>query len=168
MKWFREQMNTEKVSKVVLTKRMTSEPLVLSSPSHGISANLYRIMRCQALGSDKQMEEVKRILEINPLHPLIDEIFKRIKVDPQDKSAEDLAFVLFDVATLQSGFDVADSQALARRVNRILRQSVDIAADAPLLEEDPTEFAVDVAEEETEKAATEEPAAATEEEVAAE
>jgi len=80
------------------------------------------------------------VLEINHLHPLIDELFKRVKVSTEDKVAEDIAWVLFDSANLQSGFDIEDTLAFSKRVNRLLRQGVDIAVDAPLIAEDVTEF----------------------------
>jgi len=151
--FLKELFSAEKLAKVVLTKRRTSEPFILSSPQHGVSANMQRIMKWQALGQERQSDDAKRVLEVNPLHPLVDEVFKRVQVDPADKVAEDIAYVLYDVAALQNGFDVQDAQLLSRRVNRILRQSVDIAADAPMLEEDMNAYAAAVEEEETEKAA---------------
>ena len=94
----------------------------------------------------------KRTVELNRLHPLVDEMFKRVTVDPKDPVAADIALVLYDVAALQNGFDVKDILALSKRVGRMLRSSVDIASDAPLLEDNPTEFDAEIAEEATEKA----------------
>jgi len=64
--------------------------------------------------------------------------------------------VLYDISALQNGFDVKDTLALSKRMNRMLRSSVDIASDAPLLEDDPTEFDAEIAEESTEEAKEEE------------
>lgn len=143
LKWFKDLLG-EMVTKVVLTKRKTSEPIILSSRQHDVTARMASIIRGQALG-DKQGEaqSAKRVMELNQLHPLIDELFKRVKVDEKDKVAEDIALVLFDTANLQNGFDIEDSLAFSRRINRLLRQGVDIAPDAPLLTEDISEFDVE-------------------------
>lgn len=151
-KWFKDIVG-DKVSKVALTKRKTSEPLILSSPQHGVSANMARIMKGQTLGEKNMDGEAKRILEVNHLHPLVDEMFKRVQVDEKDKTAEELARVLYDVAALQGGFDVDDSAALSKRVGRLLRQSVDIAPDAGLVEEDVSEYEANLEEDDTEEPA---------------
>ena len=150
-KWFKSILGT-KVTKVKLTTRKISEALIVASPQHGVSAGMNRIMKGQTLG-DKAGDSVKRVLELNHLHPLVDELFKRVKVDNKDETAEEIGLALFDVAALQGGFEVDDTQAFAKRVGRLVRQSVDIAGDAPLIEEDLSEFEV---EEEAEEEADEE------------
>merc|ERR1712146_809549 len=104
-------MGGEKVTKVQITKRKTKEPLILSSP-HGVSANMARIQKGQTL-QEKSLDggDAKRVLEINHLHPLVDEMYKRIQVDEKDKTAEELGLSLFDVAALQNGFEVDDALA---------------------------------------------------------
>jgi heat shock protein beta len=155
-KWFKDLLG-EKVTKVLLTERRTKEPLILSSPKHGVSAVMARLQKAQTL-SDKSLDagEAKRVLEVNHLHPLVDEIFKRIQVDEKDTTAEELALVLYDVAALQNGFEVNDHLAFGKRVGRLLRQSVDIAPDAGLVEEDISEYTAQIEEEEEEAKETEE------------
>lgn len=46
----------------------------------------------------------KKTLEVNPRHPLVKELLKRVETDKEDKTAKDLARVLFETATLRSGF----------------------------------------------------------------
>ena len=162
-KWFKELLG-EKVTKVSLTDRRTKEPLLVTSPEHGVSANMARIQKGQTL-QEKSLDggEAKRVLGVNHLHPLIDEMFKRIQVDEKDKTAEELALVLFDIASLQNGFEVDDSLAMGKRVGRLLRQSVDIAPDAGLIEEDLSEYTAAIEEEEEEAKETEEAPAADDE-----
>jgi len=147
----------DKVSKVSITKRTTKEPIIVSSPQHGVSANMARIQRGQTL-SERSLDggDAKRVVELNHLHPLINEIFTRIQVDKDDKTAEELALVLYDVACLQNGFEIHDSLAFGKRVGRLLRQSVLIPADAPLVEEDLSEYTQSIEEEEEESKETEE------------
>lgn len=160
-KWFKELLG-EKVTKVSLTKRHTKEPLIVAPPEHGISANFARIQKGQTL-QEKSLDsgEAKRVLEVNHLHPLINEIFTRVQVDEKDKTAEELGLVLFDVGSLQNGFEVDDSLAFGKRVGRLLRASVDIAPDAGLIEEDLSEYTSQIEdEEEKEEVAKEEEAPA--------
>lgn len=155
LKYFKDLLG-EQVTKVVLTKRKTSEPIILSSRQHDVTARMASIIRGQALGDAKQTESqtAKRVMELNHLHPLIDELFKRVKLDDKDKVAEDIALVLFDTANLQNGFDIEDTLAFSRRMNRLLRQGVDIPADAPMLAEDVSEYEVDESEEPEDEDAT--------------
>ena len=141
-KWFKDTLGGA-VQKVMITRRKTTEPVIVSSPQHGTTANMERIMKGQTLGDKNQESEAKRILELNHLHPLIDEIFKCIKTDEKDKVAEDSAWVLFETAALQSNFALADTSLYAKRIGRMLRQGVDIASDAPLIEEDVSEYEVE-------------------------
>ena len=41
---------------------------------------------------------------MNPRHPLVKELLKRVEADKEDKTAKDLARVLFETATLRSGY----------------------------------------------------------------
>lgn len=81
-------------------------------------------------------------------HPLVKELHTRVKTDAEDQTAKDLARVMFETATMRSGFTVKDSADFASRIERMLRLSmgVDLDAKVDLPEED----------EETEEATEEE------------
>eukprot|EP00758_Cryptobia_borreli_P011135 Tbor_TRINITY_DN5629_c5_g2::TRINITY_DN5629_c5_g2_i1::g.8605::m.8605/K09487/HSP90B, TRA1; heat shock protein 90kDa beta len=144
-KYFRNALG-EKVTKVLITKRTTSEPIILSSREHDITARMATILKGQTLGvkadnrHDKAAIETKRVMEINHLHPLIDEIFRRVQVNINDTVAEDITLVLFDVANLQNGFEIEDSLVFSQRIGRLLRASVDIEANAPMISEDLSQY----------------------------
>jgi len=144
-KFFKEILG-EKVTKVILTKRKTDQAVLLSSPQHGLTANMARIMKGQALGEKNPDVEAKRVLELNHLHPIVDDVFKRIQVNEKDQVAEDTAWVLFDTAALQAGFDLGDVQGYANRVARMVRSGLDIAGDAPAVQEE--EYEIEEEEEE--------------------
>jgi HSP90 family molecular chaperone len=155
VKWFKGLVAGDKVSKVKVSTRKSSEPLIVSSPQHGVSATMGRIMKSQTLG-DKAGNTIKRVLEINHLHPLIEEIYKRVKVDNKDETAEEIALAMYDVATLQGGFEVDDTQSFSKRIGRLVRHSVDIAADAANIEEDLSEYEVEDEAEDAEEGEGEE------------
>ena len=55
----------------------------------------------------------KKTLELNPGHPLVKELLKRVTAESKDKTAADLARVLFETATLRSGYVIKVSNYLA-------------------------------------------------------
>ena len=71
----------------------------------------------------------KKTLEINPYHPLIKELRRRVDESMQDETTKDLAVVLFETATLRSGYSVADSAEFAGRIERMLRLSLKVPLD---------------------------------------
>lgn len=52
-----------------------------------------------------------------------------LQVDPEDQTSSDLAMVLFETATLRSGYQLADTKDYADRIERMLRLSMDIPVD---------------------------------------
>ena len=53
-----------------------------------------------------------------------------LQADPEEQTAKDLASVMFETATMRSGYVVPDTAAFAERVERMLRLSLDIPLDA--------------------------------------
>lgn len=72
----------------------------------------------------------KKTFEINPRHPLIRDMLRRVKEDEDDKTVMDLAVVLFETATLRSGYLLPDTKAYGDRIERMLRLSLNIDPEA--------------------------------------
>ena len=70
-----KEMLGDKVDKVVVSKKLVSQPAIVTSPS-GMSANMERIMKAQALGNTDMLKFMagRRTLEINPSHSLIKKV----------------------------------------------------------------------------------------------
>ncbi|XP_009073394.1 PREDICTED: endoplasmin [Acanthisitta chloris] len=107
----------------------------------------------------------KKTFEINPRHPLIKDMLRRVKENEDDKTVSDLAVVLFETATLRSGYMLPDTKEYGDRIERMLRLSLNIDLDAKVEEEpeepeDTTEEAeqdeeeVDAEDSETQKEST--------------
>lgn len=110
-----------KVSKIVISKRLLDAPCVLSTDTLGWSANMERIMKAQALG-DTQMKSFmtsSKTLEINIEHPIIKGIDKAIK-DKKLNGIDDTIFLLYNCALLSSGFSLDEPQEFIRMVNGII------------------------------------------------
>jgi len=69
-------------------------------------------------------------LEINPRHPIIKELNNIINKGGDEKRAEDLSLLLYQTSLLTSGFTVDDTADFASRIQRILKQNLNLDANA--------------------------------------
>jgi len=121
-----------KVSKAVISKILVKTPSAISSGSFGFTGNMERLMKAQAFADQKQFQYMKsqRILEVNPRHPIIIELNRRVKDNDKDPVANDLAEILYDTASLHSGFMVEDAPGFAHRIHRMMKLSLNLDLDA--------------------------------------
>jgi heat shock protein 90kDa beta len=68
-------------------------------------------------------------LEVNPRHPLIKELLRRVEDDPADPTAKDMALMMFRTATLRSGYMLKDTSEFAASVETMMRKSLGISLD---------------------------------------
>lgn len=100
----------DEVKEVKMSSRLVDSPSCLVADQYSMGGNMERIMK--AMGQD--MPEEKPILEINPDHPLIENLEK------DDSQLEDWAHILFDQAALAEGALLKDPGAYVKRVNKLL------------------------------------------------
>lgn len=125
-----------KISKVTVSQRVEGSPAVIVSAAYGYSANMERIMKAQTLSDSKQMGLLSghRSMEINPRHPIVHELNKKIEEDPDSEATKDLAWLLYETALTASGFQVEDTEAFANRVQRAMAKTLNLSS-MDLLEE---------------------------------
>lgn len=71
---------------MTISQRVESAPSVIVTGRYGHSANMERIMRNQAMQDPSKLSMMmsQKTMEINPRHPIVAELNKRIKDDPED------------------------------------------------------------------------------------
>uniref|UniRef100_A0A8C8MJW8 Endoplasmin n=1 Tax=Oncorhynchus tshawytscha TaxID=74940 RepID=A0A8C8MJW8_ONCTS len=152
--WMKDSALKDKIEKAVLSQRLTNSPCALVASQYGWSGNMERIMKAQAYQTGKDIStnyyaSQKKTLEINPKHPLIKEMLKRINDNAEDQTASDLAIVLFETATLRSGYQLADTKAYGDRIERMLRLSMNVDLNEEPEEEPEEEVKADEEDEDS-------------------
>jgi len=156
--WLKEVALKDRIEKAVLSQRLTRSPCALVASSYGWSGNMERIMQSQAYAKAKDPTQdfyatQKKTLEINPRHPVVKELLRRVEADQADQLAANSAQLLFETATLRSGFQLKDTLSFADRVDVMLKSSLALSQDEQPEEEE-------VEEDEPDTALPDEPAAA--------
>ncbi|KAL7689635.1 putative Heat shock protein Hsp90 family [Plasmopara halstedii] len=122
----------DKISRVTMSQRVVDSPAVMVTSQWGYSANMQRIMKAQTFAnSDKKSSMYgtgSAILELNPRHPIVSKLNELMVSDSQKEETEDLAWLLYDTALVNSGFDMADTSHFSARVHRIMKSSMGIAS----------------------------------------
>jgi len=146
----------DKVEKVILSDRLVTSPCVLVTAQHGWSLNMKRIMKAQAWrdNSMRTYKLSKKTLELNPTHPIVNELRKRIESDKGDKTVKDLIWLLYETALLVSGFSLDEPANFASRIHRMIK--LGLSLDDVLPNEESTADDVPPLEGETEASKMEE------------
>jgi len=132
-KWLADEPLKDQISKAEVSERLSSSPCALVSSRFGWSANMERIVSAQthSKANDAQREYYlgqKKTLEINPRHPLIKELLRRVEAE-DDEKATDIAKMMFRTATLRSGYMLKDTVEFAAAVEEMMRTTLGVALD---------------------------------------
>lgn len=133
LKWAKEALGN-KVEKVTLSKRLGKSPAIVVSPEYGVTAQMEKIMKAQALATGASQQAARRILELNPKHSIVDELRRRFKENEKDERLVERLVLLFDVGSLQSGFELDDLKSFSSRLFKSLKN--DLNLDEDIVDED--------------------------------
>ncbi len=111
---------SEAVTDVRASKRLTESAVCLVAPRGGPDLGLDRLLQRQQTGVTS-----RPVLEINPNHPLITAIGRRIADRGKDEAAE-WAQLLLDEARILEGDTPADPASFATRMNRMMLKALGV------------------------------------------
>jgi len=121
-----------KVQKVTVSTLLTDSPAALVQGAYGVSPTMQRYMRAQSVasGGDGNLGAMNQaILEINPKHPIVQDLERMIKTDKDNAETKNFAMLMYDVASMTSGYEVSDAGDFAKRVMSLMttkaKQDVD-------------------------------------------
>nr|WP_230416367.1 molecular chaperone HtpG [Micromonospora tarapacensis] len=100
----------DSVKEVRLSSRLTTSPACVVGDAHDLTPTLEKMYR--AMG--QEVPKVKRILEINPSHPLVTGLRKAHEQGGAGDALAETAELLYGTALLAEGGDLADPARFAR------------------------------------------------------
>ncbi len=102
------------VREVRLSSQLKSSPTRLVTSEGDLSPHLERILRQTESGIE--LPQRKRVLEVNPSHPVVEKLRARYDEDKHDARLDDYAYLLLSYALLSEGTELPDPG----RFNRLL------------------------------------------------
>lgn len=119
----------DKVKDIKLSKRLTDSACCLVSDEMDMGVHMERILKAM----HKELPPTKRILEINPDHPLVRQMNIMVGDTTNHLKVKEYAELLYDQALLTAGLPVENPVDFARRISRIMAaeaQSLGVADQA--------------------------------------
>ena len=115
----------EHVREVRVSDRLTDSPCCLVVPEGGSHAFVERLLRERG----RSVPRVKRILEVNPSHPIVEHLKALQEKEPASPQVTEWVEMLYDQALLTEGSSVEDPNRFARRMTALMTQ---LAAHSPV------------------------------------
>jgi molecular chaperone HtpG len=128
----------DQVEKVYISDRLFTDPCSITTSQYGWSANMERIMKAQALGDNIHLGQMmsKKNFEINPGHPIINEIKTKILSSNENEMAgvKDLLVLMYETALLNSGFTLNNPVDFSSKMNNLIMAGLGIPFPEPSME----------------------------------
>ncbi|GJQ71495.1 hypothetical protein Trydic_g11212 [Trypoxylus dichotomus] len=140
-KWLADDVLKEYIAKATVSERLSDSPCALVASMFGWTGNMERlaISNAHQKADDPQRSyylNQKKTLEINPRHPLMRELLKRVNDDTSDPTARDMAVMLFQTATLRSGYMLKETHGFAQNIEMMMRKTLGVSLDEQVEEEE--------------------------------
>merc|ERR1719309_801707 len=140
-KWLGEDSLKDHILRAEVSDRLTNSPCALITSKFGWTGNMQKIIQSQTHSKTQDMQRdyylnQKKTLEINPRHPLIKELLRRVEDNPADTTAKDMALMMYNTATLRSGYLLKDTVNFAEHIEKMMRETLGVDADEQVDEEE--------------------------------
>merc|ERR1711992_446668 len=145
IKWLGEDALKDQILRAEVSERLVDSPCVLVTSKFGWTGNMQKIIQSQTHSKTQDMQRdyylnQKKTLEINTRHPLVKELLRRVEDNPADPVAKDIAVMMFNMATLRSGFPLRDTTSnFAEAIETMMRKTLGVDLDEQVEEEEEDE-----------------------------
>ena len=119
LEWIQKRLD-EHVKQVRLTNRLTTSPVCLVGADHDYSPQLEKLLQKGKGGGPKQ----RRIMELNPEHPILTKMWDRFQQDKDDPVLDDSAHLLFGFGLLAEGGEMPEPVKFNRAVADLMSRSL--------------------------------------------
>ena len=106
----------DRVKEVRLSSRLTDSACCLVADEYGLNANMERILKAM----NQEVPETKRILELNPDHPIMGVLSGMFAENKENAKLADYCELLYDQGLLTEGSPVRDPLRFARLVSELM------------------------------------------------
>ena len=110
----------DKVKEVRPSARLIDSVACLSGEKNDLSAYMEKILKA----SGQEAPDIKRVLELNLDHPVVDRINAIFEKDAAAPVLKDYADLLFDLATVSEGGKLDNPASFSRRVGELMAQAL--------------------------------------------
>jgi HSP90 family molecular chaperone len=107
-RWFKKVIG-DRLEKITMSARLKAFPAIATCTNWGYTASHERLIRAQTVHDQRLTDSIllnRKVLELNPEHPVIIELFNRVKRSPDDPAFREDALLLYDTALIAGGFTV--------------------------------------------------------------
>merc|ERR1739844_694460 len=142
IKWLGEDSLKDHILRAEVSERLVESPCALVTSKFGWTGNMQKIIQSQTHSKTQDMQRdyylnQKKTLEINTRHPLIKELLRRGEDNPADPVAKETALMMFNTATLRSGFPLRDTTSnFAEAIETMMRKQLGVDLDEQVEEEE--------------------------------
>ena len=116
----------DRVQDVRLSRRLTESACCIVADEHGLGTQMEKILKAM----HQDVPPAKRILEINPAHPLICAMGRLLDADAQHAKLAEYAELLHDQALLTAGLPLTDPVRFSQRLSDLMAHDAERLAPA--------------------------------------
>lgn len=110
----------DRIEKVQVSARLTDSAACLVTPENGMTPQMERMFK--AMGQD--VPASKRLLELNPTHPLVKKLAELHNSDADDTRIATFGELLIDQAVLSEGGQLANPHEFVRRMAEVMADAL--------------------------------------------
>ena len=113
---FTEKLGS-KISKVIISKKLTNSPICIANESGKMNARLERFMMEQ----NQLHQKSAKTIEVNPNHEIVKNLINKYDANPENPEVHNIAYVLFTQACMIEGDAIDDTSEYVKIINDLLK-----------------------------------------------